>query len=144
MTTPADVESSDRVILETLLREAPIGVVVLDRELRVDCVSRTAEADGTLTAADTGRPLFEVWPGVPEDVVTALRRVACGRASHVEMRSESPDWRADRMTISAVTDAAGNVEHIIWMWSDASGHASNGNGNRNGVVPWPRLPRTQT
>jgi hypothetical protein len=119
VTTPAELGSSDRLILDTVLREAPIGVVVLDRELRLDCASRTAEADGPLTPADTGRRLFEVWPGVPDDVVTALRRVACGRASQVEMRSESPDWRADRMTISAVTDAAGIVTHIIWMWSDA-------------------------
>lgn len=137
MTTPAELGSSDRVILETVLREAPIGVVVLDRELRIDCASRAAEADGPLTRADRGRRLFEAWPGVPDDVVLALRRVACGRASHVEMRSESPDWRADRMIISVVTDAAGNVEHVVWMWSDASGHGRNG----NGVVPWPRLPR---
>jgi PAS fold len=137
VTTPAELGSSDRVILETVLREAPIGVVVLDRELRIDCVSRTAEADGPLTPADAGRSLFEAWRDVPDDVVVALRRVACGRASHVEMRSESPDWRADRMTISAATDAAGVVKHVIWMWSDASGHARKG----TGVVAWPRLPR---
>ena len=142
MTAPTELGSSDRVVLETVLREAPIGVVVLDRELRIDCASRAAEADGPLTPADTGRRLFEAWPGVPDDVVTALRRVACGRASHVEMRSESPDWRADRMTISAVTDAAGNLEHIIWMWSDASAHARSVNGN--GALPWPRLPRPRT
>jgi hypothetical protein len=137
VTTPAELGSSDRVVLETVLREAPIGVVVLDRELRIDCASRAAEADGPLTPADAGRRLFEAWPGVPEDVVVALRRVACGRAPHVEMRSESPDWRADRMTISAVTDAAGNIDHVIWMWSDASGNAR----NANGVLPWPRRPR---
>ena len=142
MTAPLELGSSDRVLLETVLREAPIGVVVLDRELRIDCASRAAEADGPLTPADAGRRLFEAWPGVPDDVVIALRRVACGRASHVEMRSESPDWRADRMTISAVTDAAGNLEHIIWMWSDASAHARSRNGN--GAMPWPRLPRPRT
>ena len=122
MTTPAEVGSSDRLILEAVLREAPIGLVVLDRELRIDCASRAAEADGPLTWADTGRPLLEAWPGVPDDVVSALRRVACGRTARVEMRSDSPDWRADRMTIVAVTDAAGNVGHVIWMWSETPAH----------------------
>jgi len=122
VTTPAEVGSSDGVILDAVLRQAPIGVVVLDRDLRIDRASRAAEADGPLTAADAGRPLVEAWPGVPDDVVTALRRVACGRTAHVEMRSDSPDWRADRMTIVAVTDAAGNVGHVIWMWSETPAH----------------------
>ena len=124
MSTRAGVTAPDRVILETVLREAPIGVVVLDRDLRVDRVSRVAESDGSLTPADTGRPLLDAWPGVPDDVVAALRRVACGRATHVEMRSSSPDWRADHMTIAAVTDAAGDVEYVVWMWANDDGGAT--------------------
>jgi PAS domain-containing protein len=114
----AGTESPDALSLEAVLREAPIGVVVLDRDLRIERASRTAESDGPITAADAGRHLSDVWPGVPDDVIRALRRVACGRASHVEMRSESPDWRADRMVISSVTDAAGTVARVVWMWTD--------------------------
>jgi PAS domain-containing protein len=110
--------SPDALILEAVLREAPIGVVVLDRDLRIERASRTAEADGPITAADTGRHLSDVWPGVPDDVIRVLRRVACGRVSHVEMHSESPDWRADRMVISSVTDDTGTVARVVWMWTD--------------------------
>jgi hypothetical protein len=139
VTTPAELGASDRVVLETVLRDAPIGVVVLDGELRIDCASRVAEADGPLTPADAGRRLFEAWPRARrrgDRASPRLRpRIACGDAS------ESPDWRADRMTISAVTDAAGVVKHVIWMWSDASGHHAR---NRNGLVARPRLPRVKT
>jgi hypothetical protein len=57
---------------------------------------------------------------VPDDVIRgALRRVACGRVVQVEMRSDSPDWRAALMVISAVTDDEGAVERIVWIWSEA-------------------------
>jgi hypothetical protein len=127
VTARADARSSDDAILEAVLRDAPIGVVVLDRDLRVVRVSLVAGSDGALTAADTGRRLFDAWPAVPEDVVAALHRVACGRASRVDMRSDSPDWRADRITIAAVTDPDGTVDHVVWMWTDA-GHARRLNG----------------
>lgn len=129
MTACVDVRSPDGAILEAVLREAPFGVVVLDRELRVVRVSLVAASDSALTAADAGRRLLDAWPDVPEDIVAALRRVACGRASRIDMRSDSPDWRADRIAIAAVTDANGAVDHVVWMWTDA------GHGRRlNGVV----------
>lgn len=131
----AVAETPDGLVLDALLREAPIGVVVLDRDLRIQRMSRVAESDGPLVQADAGRLLFDAWRGVPDDVLRALRRVASGRASQVEMRSESPDWRADRMVISAVAGAAGRVDRIVWMWSDAP---PLGLLNRNGG----RRPRT--
>jgi hypothetical protein len=39
--------------------------------------------------------------------------------AQVEMRSESPDWRADRMVITAVAGDDGAVARIVWIWSDA-------------------------
>ena len=128
MTVRADVRSPDGAILEAVLRAAPIGVIVLDRDLRISRMSLTAESDGPLRAADVGRRLFDAWPGVPDDVIAALRRVACGRASRVDMRSDSPDWRADRMIISAVADPAGGVEHVVWMWTEAFGYRRHLNG----------------
>jgi PAS domain-containing protein len=132
VTPSAGTGSPDTVILEAVLREAPIGVVVLDRDLRIERASRTAESDGPITAADAGRHLSDVWPGVPDDVVRALRRVACGRVAHVEMRSESPDWRADRMVISSVVDEDG-VARVVWMWTDLPPTArTTANGHRDG------------
>ena len=123
--------SADTLILEAVLREAPIGVVVVDGDLRIERTSRVAEADGPVTPADAGRHLSDVWPGVPDDVIRALRRVACGRVAHVEMRSDSPDWRADRMVISAVMDDAGAVGRVVWMWTDMPlAGRLNGNGHR--------------
>lgn len=136
MTARAGTGSPDTLILDAVLREAPIGVVVLDRDLRIQQTSRAAESDGPITAADAGRHLSDVWPGVPDDVIRALRRVACGRATHVEMRSESPDWRADRMVISSVADDAGAVVRVVWMWIDLPpAGRMNGNGRGNGRRP---------
>ena len=41
--------SADELVLDALLRDAPIGVVVLDRDLRIERLSRVAESDGPLT-----------------------------------------------------------------------------------------------
>jgi hypothetical protein len=71
-----------------VLRRAPIGVVILDRDLQIERASRTAESDGPRTPADAGRLLFDAWSGVPD---------------------------ADRMVISAVTDDDGTVERIVWI-----------------------------
>ncbi len=134
MTARADVRSADGAILEAVLQAAPIGVIVLDRDLRIARMSLTAESDGPLRAADAGRRLFDAWPGVPDDVVAALHRVACGRAPRVDMRSDSPDWRADRMIIAAVADPAGGVDHVVWMWTEGYRR------HLNGVVRSPRRP----
>jgi PAS domain-containing protein len=115
----ARAASADARVLDEVLRRAPIGVVILDRDLRIERASRTAESDGPLTPSDAGRLLVDAWPGVPDDVVRALHRVACGRMAQVEMRSESPDWRADRMVITAVAGDDGAVARIVWIWSDA-------------------------
>ena len=37
--------SADELVLDALLRDAPIGVVVLDRDLQIERSSRVAEAD---------------------------------------------------------------------------------------------------
>ena len=99
MTARADVRSPDGAILEAVLRAAPIGVIVLDRDLRIARMSLTAESDGPLRAADVGRRLFDAWPGVP-----------------------------DRMIIAAVADPAGGVDHVVWMWTEAFGYRRHLNG----------------
>jgi hypothetical protein len=51
----ARAASADALVLDEVLRRAPIGVVILDRDLRIERASRTAESDGPLTPSDAGR-----------------------------------------------------------------------------------------
>ena len=144
MTARADmvrtgVRSPDDAILEAVLRAAPIGVIVLDRDLRIVRMSLTAESDGRAH----GRRMSAGGSSTrgrasPTMSSRRLHRVACGRASRVDMRSESPDWRADRIIIAAVTDAGGGVDHVVWMWTEAFGYRR----HLNGVVRTSRPGRS--
>ena len=61
--------------LETLSEVAPVGIALVDRELRfVQVNRRLAEIDGMPADAHAGRRVWEVIPALPDRVLAAARR----------------------------------------------------------------------
>ncbi|MFI5836068.1 SpoIIE family protein phosphatase [Micromonospora sp. NPDC051300] len=76
------VAAIDQALLETILLHLPVGVSVLDRDLRFVTVNqRAAEINGRPAADHVGRHLREVLPDLPESFADQLRQVLdTGRA----------------------------------------------------------------
>lgn len=70
------VAAIDQALLETVLLHLPVGVSVLDRDLRfVTANQRAAEINGRPAADHVGRHLREVLPDLPESFADQLRQV---------------------------------------------------------------------
>ncbi|WP_422745525.1 SpoIIE family protein phosphatase [Micromonospora sp. WMMD754] len=70
------VSAIDQALLETILLHLPVGVSVLDRDLRfVMANQRAAEINGRPAAEHPGRHLREVLPELPESFAEQLRQV---------------------------------------------------------------------
>ncbi len=91
---------SDSALLDTLLREAPIGFAFFDTDLRFRRVNRTlARLHGMDTEDHLGRQPSEVWPAeLAARAETALRRV---------LADDQPVLEADQPVI-----AAGQVQSV--------------------------------
>jgi PAS domain S-box-containing protein len=109
--------------LETLYRTAPIGLALLDRELRFLRINdKLAEIDGTPVDACIGRTLREVAPGVADTVEPLYRRVIeTGQAVlHREVHGTTPaqpdverDWLADYYPIREPDGSVQAVAAIV-------------------------------
>lgn len=88
------VAEKDQAIaaLDTLLTMAPIGLVLVDRDLRYTRVNETAaEINGLPAAAHIGRKLSDIVPGVESQVINIGRVLATGETvRNVEVRGETP------------------------------------------------------
>jgi PAS domain S-box-containing protein len=88
-------DESDRIaaLLDTLLRQAPVGFAFIDRNLRYSHVNdRLAETNGLSADDHLGRSIQEVVPTLAEQVTPVLRRVLDDGESltGVEITGETP------------------------------------------------------
>ncbi|PTY01086.1 PAS domain-containing protein [Opitutus sp. ER46] len=80
------------VELEAVYESSPLGLSVLDTDLRFRRINRRlAELNGRSVAEHIGRRVEEIVPGVAEQAAAALRQVlATGQAVRVELRGATP------------------------------------------------------
>ncbi|MCI4064441.1 SpoIIE family protein phosphatase [Micromonospora sp. R77] len=72
----AGAQGIDQALLETVLMHLPVGVSVLDRDMRFMLVNqRAAEINGCTPDEHIGRHFREVLPDLPESFVAQLREV---------------------------------------------------------------------
>ncbi|UUR08437.1 PAS domain S-box protein [Sphingomonas glaciei] len=111
--------------LEAIYATAPIGLTILDRDMRfVRINERLAETNGKPVAEHLGRSVREVLPDLADQAEDALRRVFAGEElSGLEISGETPaqpgvvrTWRENWFPIRAasgeITGAAISAEEI--------------------------------
>jgi PAS domain S-box-containing protein len=77
--TPSLLLSESATILETILQSAPVGLGVLDRELRfVRANEALARGNGVLREEHIGRTIMEIWPTIAPELVRRLRGLLDG------------------------------------------------------------------
>src|SRR6266542_4445652 len=75
----ANVLTDSGSILETILATSPVGLGVLDRDLRFVRVNDAlARGNGVPRAQHLGRTIMEVWPTIPPELVERLRALVDG------------------------------------------------------------------
>lgn len=101
--------------LDATYRNAPVGLCLLDRELRFQAINaRLAETNGASPEAHLGRTLWEMAPHVADDLAPPLRRLfATGETQSFELHSapRSPGTRARDWlcTYVAMRDPEGRI-----------------------------------
>ncbi len=112
--------------LESVYRSAPVGLGVLDRDLRFVRVNdRLAAMHGVAVSDHIGRTIREVVPGLADSVEPVLRRVLQGETVlDVEIGGNTPAAPTEARTWNAsyypITDAAGSVVAINKVSEDVT------------------------
>ncbi len=122
--TPRLLLSESATILETILATAPVGLAVLDRELRfVRANEALARGNGVTREEHLGRTIMEIWPTMPPELVRRLRALLEGGEPVVdhEAVSERDGWRRHVLgSYYPVLDDAGDVLGIGVVVSDVT------------------------
>ena len=105
---------------ETIFRIAPIGLAILDRELRyVRCNDRLAHINGIPADDHIGRTVRELLPAVAEVVEPEFRNALETGEPHHEFRVTAETPKAPGQTrswlecIQPITDGSGIAHHIL-------------------------------
>jgi PAS domain S-box-containing protein len=124
------LEASDSALLDTLLREAPIGFAFFDTDLRFRRVNRTlAQLHGIRDEDHLGRKPSEVWPAaLAARAEAALRRVLDDDRPVLE--ADQPVVAADASQAPAEEPPADRQRHWAFSWFPSH----DGQANMTGVV----------
>jgi PAS domain S-box-containing protein len=114
--------SESATILETILATAPVGLGVLDRELRFVRVNEAlAQGNGLPRGEHLGRTIAEVWPSVSPELLRRLRAILDGGEPVIDDEAVSERDGRRRYVLGSyypVFDDAGGVLGIGVVVSD--------------------------
>jgi len=120
--TPSLPLSESATILETILATAPVGLGVLDRELRfVRANEALARGNGVPREEHLGRTIMEVWPTIPQELVRRLRELLDHGGPVVEDEAVSEQDGRHRYVLGSyypILDDTGGVLGISVVVSD--------------------------
>jgi len=120
--TPSLLLSESATILETILATAPVGLGVLDRELRFVRVNEAlARGNGLPREEHLGRTIMEIWPTIPPTLVTRLHELFDHGEAVIDDEAVSEQGGRCRYVLGSyypVLDDAGGVLGIGVVVSD--------------------------
>jgi len=120
--TPSLLLSESATILETILATAPVGLGVLDRELRFVRVNEAlARGNGLPREEHLGRTIMEIWPTIPPTLVTRLHELFDHGEAVIDDEAISEQGGRCRYVLGSyypVLDDAGGVLGIGVVVSD--------------------------
>jgi anti-anti-sigma regulatory factor len=126
VTTLIDVgespETADRV-LGSFLDAVPLGVVIYDRDLRIQRINRIVEELGRVRPEHVGRNLREAFPDVDPAVVRAIDHVLATGAEIVNLPVARPDGHSLLLNFFPIRDPHGSVEQVGCLFSDVTDFA---------------------
>jgi PAS domain S-box-containing protein len=122
--TPSLLLSESATILETILATAPVGLGVLDRELRfVRANEALAQGNGVPREEHLGRTIMEIWPTIPPELVRRLRELLDGGEPVIDYEAFSEQDGRRRYVLGSyypVLDDTGGVLGIGVAVSDVT------------------------
>jgi PAS domain S-box-containing protein len=114
--------SESATILETILATAPVGLGVLDRELRFVRVNEAlARGNGVPREEHLGRTIIEIWPTIPPELLRRLRELLDGGDPVIDYEATTEQDGRRRHVLGnyyPVLDDAGSVLGIGVAVSD--------------------------
>jgi PAS domain S-box-containing protein len=120
--TPSLLLSESATILESILATAPVGLGVLDRELRfVHANEALARGNGVTREEHLGRTIMEIWPTIPPELVRRLRQLLTHGEALIDDEAVSERDGHYRYVLGSyypVLDGAGGVLGIGVVVSD--------------------------
>jgi PAS domain S-box-containing protein len=120
--TPGLLLSESATILETILATAPVGLGVLDRDLRfVRANEALARGNGVPREEHLGRTIMEIWPTIAPELVQRLRALLNGGEPVIDDETVSEQDGRRRYVLGSyypVLDDAGGVLGIGVVVSD--------------------------
>src|SRR5436190_845242 len=114
-----DPEAADR-ILGSFMDAVPLGVVIYDRELRIQRVNRIVEELGRVRPEHVGRTLREAFPDVDPAVTRAIDHVLTTGEEIVNLPVTRPDGHSLLLNFFPVGAPGGPVEQVGCLFSDVT------------------------
>jgi PAS domain S-box-containing protein len=114
----------DASILGVVVDQAPVGVVVYDRELRILRVNRMIEHMGRITPRHLGMRLTDAVPEVSPKVIHTIQQVFSTGESVTNMETSGPDDRRYLLNLFPIRNSTGEVGLVGCIVSDITDRAS--------------------
>jgi rsbT co-antagonist protein RsbR len=114
-----DPKAADR-ILGSFMDAVPLGVVIYDRELRIQRVNRIVEELGRVRPEHVGRTLREAFPDVDPAVTRAIDHVLATGEEIVNLPVTRPDGHSLLLNFFPVGTPRGHVEQVGCLFSDVT------------------------
>jgi PAS domain S-box-containing protein len=118
--TPDIASPSDAHVMGVVIDQAPVGIVVYDRDLRILHVNGAAERTGRVTPKHLGLRLMDAFPEVSPTLPAAIRNVFETGEAVVNVEAGGVDERSSLLNTFPIRDPANNVALVGCVFSDVT------------------------
>jgi PAS domain S-box-containing protein len=121
---PDITSPSDAHVMGVVIDQAPVGIVVYDRELRILRVNGAAERMGQITPRHLGLRLVDAFPDASPTLPAAIRNVFETGEAVVNMEAAGVQERDYLLNLFPIRDPANDVALVGCIFSDITDRAA--------------------